>query len=275
MEKNGNRKTLAIAACVVVFVLVLFTVAFWQLGGIDWIMSLQQGSDQSDTPSEDQTQQEPPSDVTQPVNWGDDIGGRPAYSEEDVAGGALGDKVVLNSRTYEDGFLSDMRQFVRVMRVVQTEDGGAQAVLCNEQNVTVEEGLYLLNAYIQNDNPGTVSENTRVGFGIPTSHGVCLNVSGWIFSDNGTATEMWHKITLSCERQFHLEYKYGSALLWRKGLGDSGKITLPDAIVTKIASENGTPVGWTDDLNGELPGGEEYLLAAQIAVRVVYDEAVE
>lgn len=211
-----------------------------------------------------------PEKITAIKGWGDDTGGRRAYTLDEIMGDELSDRVVLNSMVYNG---EDERQFMSVialedglMNIPRVKDNGMLAV-------KVQEGTYGLLVSVKNDNPGTVSENTRVGFQIPTTRGTELNVSGWVFSDNAEAKEMWHEITLECDRQFHLEYVYGNAAMYWYDLGELEMVPLGDEVVTKLSSENGVQVGENGRLGLHVSDeGFMETVYAVITVKVVYDD---
>ncbi len=252
MKQKVSVKTVAVVAVIALVAIGMIAGSVW------WILS----------GGRNKTTQ--PENLTAIKGWGDDTGGRRAYTLDEIMGDELGDRVVLNSMIH-DG--EDERQFMSVMaledglmNIPRVKDNGMMAV-------KVQEGTYGLLISVKNDNPGTVSENTRVGFQIPTTRGTELNASGWVFSDNAEAKEMWHEITLECDRQFHLEYAYGNAAMYWDNLGELEMIPLGDEIVTKLSSENGVQVGE----NGQLGfhASEEGLVEtvyAVITVKVVYDD---
>lgn len=255
MKQKVSVKTVTVVAVIALLAVGLIGGSVW------WILS----GERNET-----TQ---PKDPVAIKGWGDDIGGRRAYTLEEIAGDELGDRVILNSVTH-DG--EDERQFMSVMVL---EDGLMNIPRVNDDGmmaVKVQEGTYGLSVKVKNDNPGTVSENTRVGIYIPTTRGTELNVSGWVFSDNAEAKEMWHEIILECDRQFHLEYMYGCSAMYWDNFGELEMIPLGDEIVTKLGSENGVQVGENGQLGFHVSDeGSMDSVYTVVAVKVVYDDTPE
>lgn len=201
--------------------------------------------------------------------WGDNAGGRPSYTEEEVQSGILGDSIVLNS--ISDGAIGDEKNFVGA-RLDTGTDAGLDNVW-NRNEITAKNGeTYIVRAYIRNNSIlgyDGLSQNTKVAFGIPLDSAKEQAIHGLIYSDNATPSEYWDGVLFKSDTPFHFEYIYGSALLENNGIGANGGIQLSDEIVTK-ADEHGVQIGY-DKLDGKLPGGIGYDCFVSFKVMVVYD----
>ncbi len=202
--------------------------------------------------------------------WGDNGGGRPSYTLEEINDGVLADKIIFN--VLSNSPMGDEKNFVGAR-----ENTGVNAGLENIWNgneIEAEDGkTFLVRLYVDNCSPkgeDAVSENTRVAFNVPTESGTELAVHGFIFSDNADPTEYWDGVLFYSDTPFHLEYVYGAALLENRGIGANGGIQLGDEIVTKAASENGVQIGY-DKLDGRIPGGSTYAAYITIQVTTVFD----
>lgn len=109
----------------------------------------------------------------------------------------------------------------------------------------------------------------KVAFSIPSTSSKQVQVNGFIESSNASPSEYWDYVNFNSNKNFHLEYVYGSALLYNGGTGQEG-ITLGDEIATK-ASEGGALIGY-NALDGQIPGGDVYKSYITIQVKVVYDD---
>lgn len=203
------------------------------------------------------------------TGWGDNGGGRPSYTQEQIDAGVLADKIVFNS--VSDGKIGSEKNFVGA-RLDADQNLGEENVWNGNKILAQNGGIYLIRAYINNNSPlgyDNVSLNTKVAFNIPTESATSIAVHGFIFSDNASPNEYWDSVLFESDNSFHLEYIYGSALLSNDGIGANG-LTLSDEIVTKAASNNGTLIGY-DALDGRIPGGEDYASYVTIKVMVVFD----
>lgn len=205
--------------------------------------------------------------------WGDDSGGRPSYSAQYVSEHAddFGSTPFFNS--ISDAEIGDERDFVSAMEA--DSNGIAKNPHSKWQggNIEVENGeTYVIRLYVNNNNPNdfdAVAENVRVAFSIPSTSSKQVQVNGFIESSNASPSEYWDYVNLHSEHNFHLEYSYGSAMLYNDGVGQGG-ITLGDEIVTKV-SEGGVLIGY-NELDGSIPGGDIYASYITIRVKVVYDD---
>lgn len=202
--------------------------------------------------------------------WGDNGGGRPSYTIDQINHGVLGNKIVFNS--ISDSVIGDEKNFVGARENTGINAGPKN--VWNGNDITVEDGKeYLVRIYAHNNNPnGTnaISRNTRVAFNIPTYSAKQIKVNGFITSDNAAISEYWDYVNFNSDRAFHLEYVYGSALLENNGIGANGGVKLGDEIVTKAGSENGVQIGY-DKLDGNVPGCYTYDNFVTIRVKAVFD----
>lgn len=212
--------------------------------------------------------------------WGDNGGGRPAYTVEEINNGALGDKIVFNSINVSEPIGGDERAFVAAR-----ENTGINAGIDNKwtsiNDVKVEDGKeYIVRMYVHNNNPkGTdaVAEDTKVAFSIPDTSSTAIEVNGLISSSNATPDRYWDYVRFISDSgiPFHLEYIEGSALLENNGIGASGGIQLSDNIVNAKSAAEGRPDGGVligyDTLDGRVPGCYQYANYVTIRVKVIYD----
>lgn len=215
--------------------------------------------------------------------WGDstysetgvDGSHRALYTQADIDSGVLDDgTVTFNSIIDVPG--NDERDFVSALSVDTDIHGIWQG-----GNISVTDGgKYYIRLYVHNNSPlGTtgMSTGTKVaisGIGQSTTNKDGkqeVEVNGFIYSDNATPKEYWDYVRFQSDIPFHLEYMYGSAVLFNNdiGSGEDG-YPLPDDIVTKSSSENGTLIGYSK-LDGDVPGGYEYSNYITICVKAVYD----
>jgi len=205
--------------------------------------------------------------------WGDDSGGRPSYSTQYISEHAddFGNTPFFNS--ISDAEIGDEKDFVSAMEA--DDSGFAKNPHGKWQggNVEVENGeTYVIRLYVNNNNPNgfdAVAENVKVAFSIPSTSSKQVQVNGFIESSNASPSEYWDYVNFNSNKNFHLEYVYGSALLYNGGTGQEG-ITLGDEIATK-ASEGGALIGY-NALDGQIPGGDVYKSYITIQVKVVYDD---
>ena len=186
--------------------------------------------------------------------WGDNSGGRPSYTVEEINDGAIGatpksdgadyknssnypGQIIFNSisdsEPMGDGVTGGSeKNFVGARECVLRNDGRCEG--SNETNkwfhsnkddagITVEDGkTYIVRMYVHNNNPnGTdaVAEDTHVSFSIPSTIGKNVKISGFIDSSNAVPTEYWDSVNFKSDIPFHLEYVYGSALLENNSIG--------------------------------------------------------
>ena len=197
--------------------------------------------------------------------WGDNGGGRPSYTIDQINKGELGDKIVFNS--ISNSTIGDEKNFVGA-RDASTGNNGA-ANVWNGNDITVEDGkYYLVRIYAHNNSPKgyeAVAKDTAVSFQIPKTSGKSVEVNGFITSSNATPSKYWDYVKFNSNVNFHLEYVKGSALLENNGIGANGGIKLSDSVVGNYAK-----IGYSA-LNGEVPGCYQYANYVTIKVKAVYD----
>lgn len=177
---------------------------------------------------------------------------------------------IINNSNY-----GDERNFVSALSAKQD----VHADVWEPNTLIVEDGeTYFIRMYIHNDNPNgeaATAIGTKAVFSIPEVSGTQIEVGGWINSDNANATQIYDDIVFqsSNDQPFHLEYVYGSAVLWNNGFaGAKGAVIMDDAIVTGQTSDvqTGTLIGY-EGFDGKIPGGFEYDQIVCIQVKAVYD----
>lgn len=206
--------------------------------------------------------------------WGDNGGGRPSYTYEQINQGVLGDKIVFNS--ISDGVTGDEKNFVGARE--NTGVSAGKDNVWDGNDITVENGKeYWVRLYVHNNSPkgmDAVAENVRVAFNIPQKSAKDIELNGFINSSNATPSEYWDYVNFHSDTAFHLEYVYGSAILENNAIGKSvenggtGAYHLSDDIVK--AASGGTLIGY-DKIDGRIPGCDQYAAYVAIRVKVVYD----
>lgn len=245
--------------------------------------------------------------------WGDSTyleGGktgefRTLYKLDDINNGALGNAITFNSIT-DVAETGDERNFTSAQK--NAPDGLAidSHGIWEGSNITVEDGKeYVVRLYVHNNSPKgakAVSTGTKVAIsGIGQSKTNQdgkqeVEVNGFIKSDNATPREYWDYVRFNSNTSFHLDYVYGSAMIYNRGavgtndpvssaeiesksgdeltaLLNSHQVTgrpLSDDIVEKAGSNDGTLIGF-DALDGNVPGCYEYSSYITIRVKAVFD----
>lgn len=200
--------------------------------------------------------------------WGDNGGGRPSYTIDQINDGVLGDKIVFNS--ISNSVIGDEKNFVGAR-----EDTGINAGIDNVwdgNEINVEEGkTYLVRLYVHNNSPKgeeKIAKDVTTTFSVPGTTGKSVEVNGYISSSNATPSEYWDYVTFKSDRNFYLDYVEGSALLENNGVGANGGVKLSDNII----SSNGVKIGYKS-LNGEIPGCYQYASYVTIKVKPVFTDA--
>ena len=229
--------------------------------------------------------------VTNIYAWGDNGGGRPDYTIEQINNGAIGATEISDGENYKesenypgtivfnsisDSVIGHEKNFVGTRECFQRADstwiGATKETIWNADEIPAKNNrTYIIRAYVHNNNPNGKSaggENSKVAFSVPSQSATEAKVTGYISSSNATPSEYWDSVVFKSDRAFHLEYVYGSALLENNGIGKGG-LTLSDEIVTK-ASAGGTLIGY-DKLDGRVPGCYQYDNYVSIKVKVVFD----
>lgn len=199
--------------------------------------------------------------------WGDNSGnedGRRSYTISQINAGIIDDKIVFNS--ISDGVDGDEKNFVDAQASTDNPQG-----LWQGNNITVENGKeYTIRLYVHNNNRlgrEMTAEDVKVFFSIPQTSAKQVQVNGFITSSNATPSKYWDYINFNSDNNaFHLEYVYGSAMLYNNGIGKGG-LALNDDVVTKAG---GALIGY-DALDGRIPGCFDYDSYVTIRVKAVYD----
>lgn len=223
--------------------------------------------------------------------WGDNGGGRPDYTIDEINNGAIGATEISDGQNYKesenypgtivfnsisDSVIGHEKNFVGTRECFQRADGtwigATKETIWNANEIEVKDGqTYIIRAFVHNNNPNgedAVAENTKVAFSIPSQSTTEVKVTGYISSSNATPSEYWDSVVFKSDQDFHLEYVYGSALLENNSIGKGG-LTLSDEIVTN-ATTGGTLIGY-DKLDGRIPGCYQYDCGITIKVKAVFD----
>ncbi len=224
--------------------------------------------------------------------WGDNGGGRPDYTIDEINNGAIGATEISDGQNYKesenypgtivfnsisDSVIGHEKNFVGTRECFQRADGtwigATKETIWNANEIEVKDGqTYIIRAFVHNNNPNgedAVAENTKVAFSIPSQSTTEVKVTGYISSSNATPSEYWDSVVFKSDQDFHLEYVYGSALLENNSIGKGG-LTLSDEIVAK-ATAGGTLIGY-DKLDGRIPGCYQYANYVTIQVKAVFDD---
>ena len=224
---------------------------------------------------------------------------RQFYTLDDINSGKLGNIVTFNS-------ITDAAQTGNELNFVSALSADADVhEYWQGNNITVEDGKeYVVRLYVHNNNPGgkaNMSTGTKVAIsGIGQSKTNKdgqqeVEVNGFIESDNATPKEYWDYVRFRSNTSFHLDYVYGSAMIYNRGATGTTdpissadmpyktdaelaaqKVTgkpLGDDIVLK-AKENGELDGQLigfDALDGNVPGCYQYSSYITIRVKAVFD----
>lgn len=213
--------------------------------------------------------------------WGDNDGGRPSYRLQDVNEGKLGDKIVFNSITIEEtsyawyrntyGKDISAKTITHEKNYVAAREDADTNSIWYDNDIQVEDGkTYVVRLYVHNNNPNgmdAVAKNTKVYFNVPTESSTQVKVNGYIHADNADPTDYVDYINFNSDHMFHLEYIYNSALIENDGAVND--TTLSDNIVSP--STGGVLIGY-DALDGNIPGGDQYISYITIKVRAVFDK---
>lgn len=219
---------------------------------------------------------------------------RQFYTLADINDGKLGDKITFNSIT-DVAETGDERYFVSVQKAAPDGLAIDSHGTWNGGNITVEDGKeYVVRLYVHNNNPGgkaNMSTGTKVAIsGIGQSKTNKdgqqeVEVNGFIESDNATPKEYWDYVRFRSNTSFHLDYVYGSAMIYNRGAVGTTDTNpdilartmtgrpLSDDIVLK-AKENGELDGQLigfDALDGNVPGCYQYSSYITIRVKAVFN----
>lgn len=245
--------------------------------------------------------------------WGDSTPGgkgRQTYTLDDADSGKLDDVITFNS--FVEGRNGEPLETGSELNFVSALSADADVHDYWEgNNIAVTDGQeYIVRLYVHNNSPkGTagVSTGTKVAISGVNEHGTWqsktnkdgkqeVELNGFITSDNATPHEYWDYVRFNSSTSFHLDYVYGSAMIYNRGAtGTTDKpisaadmmtatdeqlkaqtITgrpLSDDIVLKTRADgelDGQLIGF-DALDGNVPGCYEYSSYITIRVKAVYD----
>lgn len=234
---------------------------------------------------------------------------RQTYTVADINDGKLGDKITFNS-------ITDVAETGSEVDFTSAQEAGANGLAVNPHgnweggNVEVQDGKeYVVRLYVHNNSPKGIagtSTGTKVaisGIGASKTNAKGkqeVEVNGFIESDNATPKEYWDYVRFYSNTSFHLDYVYGSAMIYNRGAtgttdpisaaeiesksGDELKALLNshtvtgkplgDDIVLKQKADgtlDGQLIGF-DALDGNVPGCYEYSSYITIRVKAVYDK---
>ena len=213
------------------------------------------------------------------AGWFDTDGGRPGYTIDEVNAGALGDTVTLNSII--DGPIGHEFNFVAAV------DGAflrSKHMWQSDTLDAVDGYAYQVRLYFENSSWSTSAEGVAVRFDIcdtvwiaedddnspeetTENNGYYLSaVHGYIIGSNTTPEIIGDSVCFVSERPFHLEYKYGTAVLENQGIGSGLGYSLSDDIVN-----DWTTIGY-DKIDGVIPAGYQYDGVCKITVVPVFDQ---
>lgn len=214
------------------------------------------------------------------LTGGDEIGDDATFIDEDGNPiSFIGDYTPIFNSIVNNPNYGDERNFVSALGVGQD----VHADIWEPNALAVEDGkTYFVRMYIHNDNPNgeaATATGTKAAFSIPEVSGTQIEVGGWINSDNADAIQIYDDVVFQSfnDQPFHLEYVYGSAILWNNGFaGARGAVIMDDAIVTEQTRDvkTGALIGY-EGFDGKIPGCFEYDQIVGIQVKAVYDYEFE
>ena len=175
-----------------------------------------------------------------------------------------------------EGMLKNESNFVGA----RTDDGENEGKYNKwEDEIKVEDGKrYIIRLLVSNDSPNgydAVAENVNTRFFVPTLSSTSITVNGWITASNAQPQEYVDDVVFTSDTPFHLEYVEGSALLENGGIASGAGVILPDSITNQGNTSGNVEDEWTligyDALNGNIPGGCQYVSYVSIEVKAVFD----
>lgn len=227
--------------------------------------------------------------------WGDNGGGRPSYTKDEINKGKIGKYCDPKSKDYatcikdknfpgtivfnsiSDSTIGNEKNFVGTRECTVQANGRCNAAtketIWNANEIEVKDGqTYIVRSYIHNNNPNgesAVAENTMVSFEVPGNTANEIKVSSVINSSNATPSRYWDGVVFKSDQAFHLEYVYGSAIFTNNSIGKGG-LSVGDEVVTNAAN-GGMLIGY-DKLDGRVPGCYQYDSFVTIQVKAVFDD---
>ena len=185
--------------------------------------------------------------------WGDNDGGRPDYTVDEINAGFLGNQITFNS--ISDSTIGHEKNFVGA-RLAST-DG-----LFEPDGIDVEDGeTYTIRLFVHNNSPkgeDAIAEEVKATFSLPTTASKMHTIIGYIDCPNAKPTRYWDGVTLLSDDLFYIEYVEGSA----RYSNNLGTVSILDDVIT-----SGTLLGY-DKLDGKIPGCYQYDGVVAIEVKV-------
>lgn len=217
------------------------------------------------------------------VGWSDDVGGRKAYTLDEVNHGAIDGKIIFNS--ISDSVIGHEFNFVGARK--NTGDNKGVDNQWSGNAIVAEEGCtYLVRLYVHNNGRFSgedIAEDVSIRFKITdtlnvTGNDVALDgfdsssgyygtaVYGYISVPNEEPSMYSDGVKFVSDRPFHLEYIPGTALFENNGIGKRPGYRLDDNIVW-----NFIPIGY-NEMDGRIPADYQYASYSSITVTPVFDD---
>lgn len=218
-----------------------------------------------------------------PVGWSDDVGGRTAYTLDEVNHGAIDGKIIFNSII--DSKIGHEFNFVGARKNTGENKGAGN--LWNGNAIVAEKNCtYLVRLYVHNNGRFTgedIAEDVSIRFKITdtlnvTGNDVALDgfdsstgyygaaVYGYISVPNEEPSMYSDGVKFVSDRPFHLEYIPGTALFQNTGIGKKPGYRLDDNIIW-----NFIPIGYSE-MDGRIPADYPYDSYSCITVTPVFDD---
>lgn len=166
------------------------------------------------------------------------------------------DVVTFNSATNNPNY-GDERNFLNVKEA----DTPTNTVWGD--SIVVENGKeYIIRLYVHNNaSSGLTAKNVCVSVDLPTHEGKTMQVDAYLAADNAEPQKIWDQIAFNSDSFFALEYVPGSTLYTNDNFPNG--IVLPDEIIN-----DGVFLGF-DEIDGRIPGGNEYTGWVSFRVRAI------
>ncbi len=218
-----------------------------------------------------------------PVGWNDDVGGRTAYTLDEVNQGAIDGKIIFNS--ISDSVIGHEFNFVGARKNTGENKGSDNR--WNGDEIVAEEGCtYLVRLYVHNNGRFSgedIAEDVSIRFKITdtlnvTGNDVALDgfdsstgyygaaVYGYISVPNEEPSMYSDGVKFVSDRPFHLAYIPGTASFENNGIGKKPGYRLDDNIIW-----NFIPIGY-DEMDGRIPADYQYDSFSCITVTPVFDD---
>lgn len=218
-----------------------------------------------------------------PVGWSDDVGGRQAYTLDEVNHGAIDGKIIFNS--ISDSVIGHEFNFVGARK--NTGENKGTDNFWNGDTILAEKGCtYLVRLYAHNNSRFTgedIAKNVSIRFQITdtlnvTGNDVALDgfnsssgyygaaVYGYISVPDEEPSMYSDGVKFVSNRPFHLEYIPGTALFENNKIGKKPGYRLDDSIIW-----NFVPIGYSK-MDGCIPADYQYASYSSIIVTPVFDD---